>query len=186
MKVLIAGLTGTGKTTLAKNIAGKFKLKFMPSSSLFREFANQNTSEQGWWTRAGLKFIKERLNSDFDERFDKYLLELVDSEDDFIIDSWTMPWLYKEEALRIYLTAPFDERVNRIMLRDNHDFDSAKSSVLAKDTETKMIYLQKYQFDIVKDLNVFDLIINTQYLNEKQITDLVCDFVKSYKEYFKQ
>ena len=44
------------------------------------------------------KLLEERINTDVDEQFDKYLLDLLDKEDNFIIDSWTMPWLYKEQA----------------------------------------------------------------------------------------
>ncbi len=184
MKVFIAGFTGTGKTTISKNVADKFNLSFYPASTLFKEFAQINSDTKGYWTHEGLKFIKERVGSDVDQKFDKHLLDIVDSNENFVMDSWTMPWLYKQDALRILLHAPYEIRVKRILDRDNHDLTSARKAVFVKDHQSKMIYLQKYGFDISKDWNVFDLIVNTQYMDQDEVTDYITNYIKKYKEYF--
>lgn len=184
MKVFIAGLTGTGKSTIAESVANKLKLKYFRSSMLFREFAGKDTKTIGWWEKEGLNFIKERADSDIDEKFDKYLLDLADREENFVIDSWTLPWLYKEQGLKILLTCPADVRVNRVMTRDSISLDAAKKSVAEKDHKTRLLFLQKYAFDITKELNVFDLIINTQYLSKDDEIKLICEYAKKYKEFF--
>jgi predicted cytidylate kinase len=184
MKVFITGLTGTGKSKICKGIEKALKIKYYSSSTLFREFSGNMDDTKGYWTHKGLKFIEERKESDIDEKFDKYLLELVTNKDQFIMDSRTMPWLYTEPALRILLTAPFDVRVKRVMLRDEHTLDSARSAVSTKDNSDRVIYLNHYGFDIFKDLKPFDLVVNTQYLNEKEVLDLVLEYVKKYKGVF--
>ena len=186
MKIFVAGLTGTGKSSLSSKLAKKFDIEYLPSSMYFRKFIGKDTNTNGWWTHSeGLEFMKERLDSDFDERFDKYLLNIIDEKEDFVIDSWTLPWLYKEEGLRILLTTPFEIRVQRVMLRDDLDYDDAKISVKQKDYMTKMIYLKKYGFDILKDRNIFDLVVNTQYLTEKEVFSFIAKYVSKYENFFR-
>jgi len=184
MKVFIAGLTGTGKNTVAKAVAKKFKLKNYESSVLFKDYVGRDFRTNGYWGKSTKDILKTRIDSDIDEKFDKHLFNIIDMTDEFVVDSWTMPWLYKEEALRVLLTCPFDIRVKRVMGRDNQNFEDTKKVVKEKDIISKMVYLQKYGFDITKDINIFDLIVNTRYLNGNDISKYVCDYVKKYKEFF--
>jgi CMP/dCMP kinase len=184
LKIFIAGLSGTGKSTIAEQVAKKFKLKYYPSSLLFRKFAGKDVETNGWWEKEGLNFVNEREGSDIDEQFDKYLLNLIDTNPDFVIDSWTLPWLYKEEGLRIFLKAPFEVRVNRVVERDELTYAQIKEGVARKDKLTRAIYMKKYMFDITKDHNIFDFVINTEYFNKKEITKLVFNIVKKYRDYF--
>jgi len=186
MKIMICGLTGTGKSTIAKAIAEAMNYEYIASSKLLREFAGKNTSEsQGFWERKqGQEFLDDRLSSDIDEQFDKKLLNIVDEKDNFVIDSWTMPWLYNGVALRIYLKCPFLIRVNRVMLRDKLQEDVTKQAVKRKDLDTKKIFLQKYVFDITKDLEPFDLVINTQYFDARSIILYILNYVKTVEKYY--
>jgi len=184
VKVFISGLTGTGKNTIAKELASKLGLKYYECSWLLKEFTGMNVRSDGYHEVRGKEAIEKRLKSNLDEKFDKHLMDIVDNEDDFVLDSWTMPWLYKEEALRILLTAPYDVRVKRVMIRDKVDLDGAKQIVKAKDAESKLVYLQKYTFDITKDWNVFDLIVNTQYLTKEDEIKLILEYTKKYKNFF--
>ena len=45
--------------------------------------------------------------------------------------------------------------------------------------------MQKYLFDINKDLESFDLIINTQYFDSKAIILYVLNYVKTFEKYYK-
>lgn len=184
---MICGLTGTGKSTISKAVASALNYEFLQSSHMFREFAGIDKKSMGFWThKEGQEFTESRLKSDVDERFDKYLLNLIDSKDNYVIESWTMPWLYNDVALRIYLKAPFSVRVNRVMFRDKLKEEDAKIAVKMKDSETRKIYLQKYCFDINKDIENFDLVLNTQYFDTKTIVLYVLDFVKMVEDYYKQ
>jgi predicted cytidylate kinase len=186
MKVMICGLTGTGKSTIAKAIAEAMDYEYISSSKLFREFTGKDSKEKGFWThKEGLEFNDERLSSNIDEKFDKYLIDIVDTKDNFVVDSWTMPWLYKEQCLRIYLKCPFSIRMQRIMFRDKLTEEQAKLAVKKKDTDTRKIYLTNYAFDVTKDLEQFDLIVNTQYFDAKGIVLYVLNYVKEVEKYYK-
>ncbi|PIU22417.1 MAG: hypothetical protein COT14_01295 [Candidatus Diapherotrites archaeon CG08_land_8_20_14_0_20_30_16] len=185
MKVMICGLTGTGKSTIAKAIAEAMNYEYISISKLLREFAGKDSKQNGYWThKEGLEFNDERLKTDIDEKFDKYLLNIIDKKDDFVIDSWTMPWLYNEPSLKIYLKCPFGVRTNRIMLRDKLTEEDAKSAVRKKDGDNKKIYLTKYAFDITKDFEPFDLMISTQYFDAKGIILYILNYVKTVEKYY--
>jgi len=182
---MICGLTGTGKSTIAKAIAEAMDYEYISSSKLFRKFAGLDHDKKGFWThKDGLEFNDKRLTSDIDEKYDKYLLDIVDKKENFVIDSWTMPWLYNEPALRIYLKCPFGIRASRIMLRDKLKEDDAKVAVKKKDTDTRKIYLTNYTFDVTKDLEPFDLIINTQYFDARGIILYILNYVKEVEKYY--
>jgi predicted cytidylate kinase len=185
---MFCGLTGTGKSTIAKAIAEAMDIKYISSSKLFREFAGKDVKkgQEFWAEKEGQNFLEERLNTDIDEQFDKHLLNVLDTKDDFVIDSWTMPWLYNnDQVLRIYLRAPFNVRVNRVMFRDKLNEPDARAAIKKKDSDTRKIYLQKYLFDINKDLENFDLVINTQYFDSKAVILYILNYVKTFEKYYK-
>ena len=185
---MICGLTCTGKSTIAKAIAEAIDYEYISSSKLFRDFAGKNVDkgQEFWAQKDGQNFLNERQNTNIDEQFDKHLIDIVDKKDNFVIDSWTMHWLYNEQpSLKIYLKCPFSIRVNRVMLRDKLTEEQAKSTVKKKDTDTRKIYLTNYAFDITKDFEPFDLIINTQYFDAKGIVLYILNYVKEVERYYK-
>ncbi len=180
-------MTGTGKSTVAKAISEAMVYEYMSSSRMFREFAGLDSTTNGWWTHPeGQKFLEKRLKSesDIDERFDKHLLDVIEEKDNFVIDSGTMPWLYKDQALRIYLKAPFSVRASRVMFRDKLSEEDAKQAVKQKDTDTRKIYMQNYCYDVAKDTEDFDLIVNTQYFDIKGVILFVLNYVKTVEKYY--
>lgn len=185
MRIFICGLTGTGKSTVAKAVAEALGYEYMSSSAMLREFAGVGGEDHTWWSlKGGKEFMGERLKSDLDEKFDKYLLDVVDEKDNFVMDSWTMPWLYKDQALRIYLKCPFSVRASRVMFRDKLSEEDAKQAVKQKDTDTRKIYMQNYCYDVAKDTEDFDLIVNTQYFDIKGVILFVLNYVKTVEKYY--
>ena len=71
------------------------------------------------------------------------------------------------------------------MFRDKLTEDQAKIAVKQRDTIDRKIYLQKYLFDINKDLENFDLVINTQFFDSKSIILYILNYVKTFEKYYK-
>jgi len=184
MKVFIMGLTGAGKTNLAKIIAKKFNLTYYPYSLLFRKFMGFDAKTKSWWIHNGLKFMKESVqkkNYEYLYKFDKYILNILKKQDDFVTDSWTLPWIYGGNALRVMLTAPLEVRIKNVMSRDKIAHKDAKKKIVLKDKLSRELYLKTYGFDITKDFSNFDLVINIEYFNKRNAKKFICDFVKNYK-----
>jgi len=106
--VCISGMAGTGKSTLSKKLAKKYKLKYYSGGDALKALAAEegyNSSSRGWWeSPEGLSFLEKReKNLKFDKAVDDKLLEYA-QRGNVLLDSWTMPWLLKI-GFKIWLLA---------------------------------------------------------------------------------
>src|SRR3990170_8302928 len=126
--ICIAGMTGSGKSTVAKRLAEKYGLRYISGGNALKALAAEmgyKTYDRGWWeTEEGIKFLQRRMgNLEFDRKVDAKLIEEA-KEGNVILDSWTMPWLLKE-GFKIWLEASVDVRTKRTTKRDNISFKNA-------------------------------------------------------------
>ncbi len=185
--VIVSGLSGSGKSNLVDFIALKFNLKKIHTSALLKEIIEHNSSvlseeknhgNKGLWESSkGKKLIKKRLEqSGFDELLDKKLLELIE-EGNIVMDSWTMGYL-SNKGFKIWLKASPKERAKRIALRNNQSEKTVLNSIKEKEENTRKIYKKLYGFDLGKNLEKFDLVLDTEHLSEKQVQETVLNELK--------
>ncbi len=165
-------MTGCGKSTLAKRIAGKYGLKYLSGGDALKALAIEagyNSAEKGWWeTDEGLRFLGQRMtDAIFDRRVDQKLIELAKSGD-VVLDSWTMPWLL-DEGFKVWLEASTDVRAKRLAQRDGIRVRKALDVMGKKEEKTRSIYRSLYGFNLGKDFSPFDLILDTSALNGDEV-----------------
>ena len=131
--VLISGFAGSGKSSLADSLGKALDLKVIHASSILREMATNgvkaldNASPQklhDWWESEEAKeFMKRRIKDGaLDKALDKKLIEIA-KKGNVILDSWTMPWLYRGKAYKVWLNTSSEVRAQRVSGRDNFDPD---------------------------------------------------------------
>jgi cytidylate kinase len=179
--ICIAGLTACGKSTAAKKLAEKFNLKYASGGTALKELAlktGYKAQEKGWWEAAeGMRFLEQRSqDSRFDQQIDNELLKLAD-HGNIIMDSWTMPWLYKK-GFKIWLEVSPAERARRLMGRDGIGVEDARQTIKRKDGKTKEIYERIYGFKIGEDYSPFDLILDSERLSGEEVFDVLCFVVE--------
>ncbi len=170
--ICLAGLTACGKSTAARLLAKKYRLKYASGGLALMELAlkrGYRAKDKGWWeSREGMRFLKQRLqNSAFDKKIDAQLLEWVE-QGDVVLDSWTMPWLSKK-GFKIWLDVSPEERAKRLTYRDAISLREAKRIITKKDGRTKAIYKQLYGFKLGEDLEPFDLILDSESLTSDEV-----------------
>ena len=106
--VIVSGLSAVGKSTIAKNLAQRFALRYYCGGDVLKEMAIEHGfSSRGtdWWdTTEGMRFMQARMaNSDFDRSVDRRLADLA-KKDNAIISSYPLPWLLNE-GVKIWLKA---------------------------------------------------------------------------------
>ncbi|MFQ5999778.1 MAG: (d)CMP kinase [Candidatus Bathyarchaeia archaeon] len=175
--ICVSGMTGCGKSTIAKKLAEKYGLKYLSGGDALKALAVEagyKPAEVGWWeTDEGMKFLRQRMeNSKFDKKIDEKLVELA-KEGNVVLDSWTMPWLLKK-GFKIWLEASSEVRVRRLASRDGIDVERASKVLKEKDERTKVIYRGLYGFDLGSDFSPFDLILDTNELGSDEVFDAVC------------
>ena len=175
--ICISGMTGSGKSTVAKKLADKYGLGYFSGGNALRTLAHEEGYEsdmRGWWeTAEGLRFLQQRIGDPaFDRRIDEKLLELAE-QGNVVIDSWTMPWLLKE-GFKIWLEASPQVRAKRVVNRDDISIEEAIKALKEKDERTRQIYNGLYGFDLGHDLSPFNLVLVTDELDPDEVSHAVC------------
>ena len=168
----ITGMTGCGKSTLAKKIAERYGLKYLSGGDALKALAVEvgyEAAEKGWWESAeGMKFLDQRTQDvDFDRKVDQKLVEMA-KKGNVVLDSWTMPWLLNQ-GFKVWLDASREVRVERLARRDSISLERALEVMKEKEEKTKAIYKNLYDFDLGKDFTPFNLILDTDRLNADEI-----------------
>ena len=175
--ICISGMTGSGKSTVAKRLAAKYGLDYFSGGNALRVLAQEegyNSEVTGWWESAeGLNFLKQRMGDPaFDKKIDEKLLELA-KKGNVVLDSWTMPWLLNE-GFKVWLEASPTVRAKRVVTRDSISIEEAINALNEKDARTRQIYKSLYGFDLGHDLSPFNLVLATDDLEPDDIFHAVC------------
>jgi len=175
--ICISGMAGTGKSTLAKKLAKKYRLKYYSGGDALKALAAEegyNSSSRGWWeSPEGLSFLEKReKNLKFDKAVDDKLLEYA-QRGNVLLDSWTMPWLLKT-GFKIWLLASIEKRAERVAKRDKITVKDALQILKEKEARTKAIYKKLYGFNLGEDFAPFHLVLDTDNLNAKEVFQVLC------------
>jgi len=175
--ICISGMTGSGKSTVAKRLAEKYELRYFSGGNALRVLAKEEgykSDVKGWWeTAEGLNFLQLRMEDpSFDKKIDEKLLELA-AEGNVVLDSWTMPWLLSE-GFKVWLEASPQVRATRVVTRDSISKKDALKALTKKDEQTRLIYKSLYGFDLGNDLSPFNLVLATDELDPDDIFYAIC------------
>jgi len=175
--ICISGLPGCGKSTVAKKLAQKYRLKYISGGDALKELAVEagfKPSGEDWWeTEEGRRFLNKRLEDpDFDKRVDEKLIEAA-KQGNVILDSWTMPWLF-DEGFKIWLDASLEVRASRAAKRDKISLEKAKELIMEREEKTREIYRRLYGFKLGEDFSPFHIILDTDKLDVDEVFQTLC------------
>ncbi|MFH1105779.1 MAG: cytidylate kinase family protein, partial [Candidatus Aenigmatarchaeota archaeon] len=116
--------------------------------------------------------------SKFDKKLDGILMQRADNGG-ISMTSWVMPWLFKGDSVKIWLNAGREERAKRIANRDEISLEEARKIVDKRDKENRGHYKNLYGYELDKDLEVFDLIVDTDGIEPDDIMKEIDTYIKS-------
>lgn len=175
--ICIGGLAGSGKSTLSRKLAEKYKFNYISGGDALKALALEEgyrSLDAGWWESSeGMRFLEERRKDErFDEAVDKKLLQMA-RKGNVILDSWSMPWLLKS-GFKIWLEASLERRAKRVAGRDGISLEDALNALKRKERQTKAIYKKLYGFNLGEDFAPFNFILDTDYLGGEEVFRIVC------------
>ncbi len=189
MIITIAGLSGTGKSTTAVELAEKLGYKHYSMGDLQRKLAEKHGLDT-------VEFSKlEAKDPKYDHERDQILRELGENEDDFIIDTW-LGAHFIPHAFKVFLTCDLDIRARRIYEEtvrgenlagvDHKRFsdkkyssvDEAKRAVQEKESLNRERWIRYYGFDFMDEKN-YDMVLDTTGLTIGETVDMIITNVKS-------
>ncbi len=177
MVLCVCGMTGCGKSSVAKRLAEKYGLKYLSGGGALKALAVEMGYKpvgRGWWeSDEGMRFLQRRVKeSKFDKKIDEKLLEWA-GRGNVVFDSWTMPWLLKE-GFKVWLDASVKVRTGRVAKRDGISFERALAALKEKDEKTRIIYKKLYGFDLGGDFSPFNLILDSNDLSANEVFRTLC------------
>ncbi|MEM2054775.1 MAG: AAA family ATPase [Sulfolobales archaeon] len=169
--VAISGKPGSGKTTLAKNIARELNLRYVSMGQIFRDIA----------TKRMISLEELSRIAEEDPSID-YLIDSTAIEEAkkgcVVLDGHLTGWILKDIAhIKILTYAPLHVRVERLAKRDGKSVEEALHEIKVRENSEVKRYKKYYEID-VNNLDVFDIILNTSLLSEEEATRVATEVIK--------
>lgn len=175
MRITIGGLLGSGTTTLSKNLKGVLEYPYIYAGQIFRDRAES------------MGISLEKLNTlaetdkNFDLETDRQMMNFADKNENAIVEGRLAGWFAHREKLenyyKIWLTAPFDTRLERVAGRENESMDLAREKMHMREKSEAKRYRDIYGIDIT-DISIYDLIVDNKDMEPEETLNTVLKALK--------
>ena len=174
--VTISGVPGSGKSTVAKILAEKLKLKRYSTGDFVREEAKKRNLTLEEYNKLAEK------DPTIDSQTDEWQIELSKTENNFIIDG-RLSYHFIPNSIKIFLDVKPEIGATRIRLekRQEEEMKDKKEAI--------QIWKQRYNSDKKRyqkyyginpyDKSQYDLVIDTTKLTINESATKVLEFIKS-------
>jgi cytidylate kinase len=182
--VVISGPPAVGKTSLARSLAASLGMRAVGGGEVLIEVARGMGYEvdrpEGWWdTAEGMEFLRRRaLDPEIDRAVDRRLIAMIE-EGGVVVTSYPIPWL-TDSGIKVWLKGSLEVRATRMARRDNISVDEARRIIESRDRANHELYRSIYGIGFGENLGVFDLVVNTDPLDEVGVFRTVESYVKSW------
>lgn len=183
--IILCGMPAVGKTTVAKIIASKLRLKLIGGGDVLKEIALEegyNAVGDDWWdTKEGMRFMEERAGSpEFDREVDRRLLARA-HKGDVVMTSYTLPWLAKN-GLKVWLSGTKRSRAERMAKRDSSSPEECAKVIDERDRENFALYKKLYGIRFGKDLSPFTIVVGTDGVPAENVASTVLEQLQSSRK----
>ncbi|MGP8125241.1 MAG: AAA family ATPase [Nitrososphaerales archaeon] len=180
--IIISGMPAVGKTTVSKAVSGALGVSLVGGGDVLKEMAVEEGYSPGggdWWDTAdGMGFLKERKRSSgFDKEVDSRLLQKA-KRGGVVITSYPLPWL-SQKGLKVWLSGSARSRARRMAKRDGMTVSQCLEVLAIRDSENYKLYKKIYGIEFGKDLKPFDLVVDTDSIDESKVAEIVLQYVKN-------
>ncbi|CAD6493147.1 MAG: Cytidylate kinase [Candidatus Argoarchaeum ethanivorans] len=175
MKITIGGLPGSGTSTLAGKLAGKFNLIVISAGDTFRKLAaehNMSLKEFG--------HLAEK-DQDIDKQLDKQQQKIAQHRNNVILEGRLAGHFIEDATTRIWLKAPIEVRAARIAHREAETVTQTIAEIRTREECEASRYKNYYQLNI-NDLAIYDIILDTARYTKEQTTRIISEAVQNHKQ----
>lgn len=172
--ILISGPHGTGKTTIARALARRFKMRYISAGEIFRKKAR----DLGFDIIEFTKYVEMHPEVDYeiDDQIKNELQKgnaVLDSQLAYFFAKFVDNSIIK---ISIMIYASLDTRIKRLMKREKICYEEAKKNIITREKSEQTRFKRLYGVDLWS-IDDFDAIINTTYLTEDEAIELCISLV---------
>src|SRR3989338_2637266 len=175
MKITISGKAGSGKSTVAKLLSEKLKLRHYSIGDLMRAMASDKKM-----SLIELNQLAEKDKS-IDFELDDRLKMLGKAKDNFVVDGRLAAFFIPNAEVRVFLETDDKVRAERI-LKDkrahekSEDIDEMIDQIRKREESEKKRYKQYYGVDY-SDKKLYNLVIDTTKLSPDEVVERIMEFM---------
>lgn len=171
-KITIGGLSGTGKGTVAKQLAEKLDFQYMSVGNFVRETIREK----------GIDILQYNIEKNKDPEAEERSLDNRTEEfglnnDKFVFEGHIAAF-FIPDAFKILLTCDEDSRLNRIAQRQNISFEDSKHETLEREKMQIDNYRKVYNIENHVDSSHYDLVIDTTNILPDEIIEKIINELK--------
>ncbi len=164
--ILFSGLTASSKTNISKSIAGLLDRPWFDATSELLRLADVHSDEKSVWATNTARIIQSaRQGDEIDKELDIRLISRLENSTNSVVDAWAAPWLWKGKAVRVFVRADDETRINRCLASYPNGakptIEDARKLIEDKDLYTRNLFLRLYGFDLFTDHDEFDVQLDT-------------------------
>ncbi len=180
--IIVSGMPAVGKTTVSRQVADALKIPMVGGGDVLKEMAVEEGYSPGgedWWDRGeGMKFLQQRKKSpNFDREVDARLIKKA-KKGDVVITSYPVPWL-TPDGVKVWLSGSVKSRATRMSRRDDLPVSRCMEVLSVRDQENYKLYKNLYGIEFGKDMKPFDLVVQTDAIDESKVAQMVIQYVKN-------
>jgi len=171
--ITVSGLHGTGKSTHARRLAEALGLRHVSAGMMFRRMAE----ERGVTLREMSRLAEE--DPEIDRLVDERTKEEA-MEGGVVVDAALSGWMAEDADIKVFLTAPLEERIRRIAARDGATFREAREATLLREEIERERFKRYYGIDIA-DLSIYDVVLNSELFDADGTARILKRVVEEYR-----
>lgn len=175
MLLTISGLPGSGTTTVGKLLAEHYSIEMISAGDVFRGLAKERgmtLSEFG---------ILAESDPSIDIEIDKRQSEIANSSDGLILEG-RLAGHMAENALKVWIKAPMEVRVRRIVEREGSSFDVRMEETMEREASEALRYKEIHSIDI-NDLSIYDIVIDSSRWDQFAIKAILMHAIDAFGEF---
>ena len=166
--ITVSGSPGSGKTTVAQLLKKKLQLPYVYSGDIFRKQAER----EGMSLEEFGRYCEQ--HKDVDKELDRQQLEII-KQGNVIVEGRLAGWLAYQNnipAVKIFIDADQQTRVNRIVNRELGDREKRKEELVKREKSEATRYKTYYNIDI-DDTSIYDIVIDSSKKTPEEIVDII-------------
>lgn len=169
--IAVSGPIGSGKTTLAKNLAKKLGWKYISTGEFFRNWHKENNIPLAQ---------SEKIPEELDRMIDRDYQNLMLEKQNCVFESHLAGWLAKDipTTFKVLCTAAFRTRMERTAKRESVSIDDAIKETNARAESHRVKFKKLYGVEDRFDPRYFNLVVDTTYQSPEKVLELVLKKLK--------